>query len=200
MNRSISYYYNSKFNKYKNSHLRVDWKSKKVQYKRLSILLKIIDREKNFTITDYGSGTGELINFLKKRKYKKYYGYDVSSEMVNFCKKKYKDTKNTFFFNSSKIATKTDFLIASGVFNVRLNTNINKWEKKILKTIEHFNNFSKKGFSFNFLTSYSDPNLKKKKLYYAKPEKIFNYCKKKYKDVFLIHDFELYDFFIFVKK
>ena len=189
MNISISDYYNNKFKKYRKSHLRVDWKSKKVQYERLSILLKITDGEKNFTITDYGSGTGELINFLKKRKYKKYYGYDVSSEMVNFCKKKYKDTKNTFFFNSSKITTKTDFLIASGVFNVRLNTNINKWEKKILKTIEHFNNFSKKGFSFNFLTLYSDPDLKKKKLYYAKPEKIFNYCKKKYKNVFLILHF-----------
>ena len=72
--------------------------------------------------------------------------------------------------------------------------------KKIFKTIDHFNNFSKKGFSFNLLTSYSDHNLKKKKLYYAKPEKIFNYCKKNYNNVFLIQDFELYDFFIFVKK
>jgi len=200
MNRSISYYYSSKLNKYQNSHLAVDWKSKKAQYERFSILLKIIEREKNFTITDYGSGTGELINFLKKKKYKKYYGYDVSPEMVNFCKKKYKDTKNTFFFNSSKIVTKTDFLISSGVFNVKLDFSINKWEKKILRTIDHFNNFSKKGFSFNLLTSYSDPNLKKKTLYYAKPEKIFNYCKKKYRNVFITHDFELYDFFIFVKK
>ena len=200
MNRSISDYYSSKLNKYQNSHLAVDWKSKKAQYERFSILLKIIEREKNFTITDYGSGTGELINFLKKKKYKKYYGYDVSPEMVNFCKKKYKDTKNTFFFNSSKIVTKTDFLISSGVFNVKLDFSINKWEKKILRTIDHFNNFSKKGFSFNLLTSYSDPNLKKKTLYYAKPEKIFNYCKKKYRNVFITHDFELYDFFIFVKK
>ena len=200
MNKSISDYYSKKLKQFQDSHLAVDWKSKRVQYERLSILSKIIDNEKNFTITDYGSGTGELINFFKKKKFKKYYGYDISSEMINFCKKKFKNKKNSFFFNSSKIMYKTDFVISSGIFNVKLNTDINRWERKIFKTIDHFNNFSKKGFSFNLLTSYSNPNLKKKKLYYAKPEKIFNYCKKNYNKVFLIQDFELYDFFIFVKK
>ena len=70
MNKSISDYYSKKLKQFQDSHLAVDWKSKRVQYERLSILSKIIDNEKDFTITDYGSGTGELINFFKKKNLK----------------------------------------------------------------------------------------------------------------------------------
>jgi len=63
------------------------------------------------------------------------------------------------------------------------------------------NKKSIKGFAFNMLTKYSDREYMKEYLYYADPLFIFDYCKRNFsKKVALIHDYELYEFTILVRK
>jgi len=51
------------------------------------------------------------------------------------------------------------------------------------------------------LTKYSDREYMKEYLYYADPLFIFDYCKRNFsKKVALIHDYELYEFTILVRK
>jgi hypothetical protein len=71
----------------------------------------------------------------------------------------------------------------------------------MLFTIRQMSNLSYKGFAFNALTSYSDPQHVRPDLYYANPCFLFDYCKRNFfKQVVLLHDYGLYEFTIIVRK
>ena len=94
-----------------------------------------------------------------------------------------------------------DYTIASGVFNMNLETTDEEWKNYVINTIGTMNKLSKKGFSFNMLTSYSDKEFMRDDLYYADPLFFFDYCKKNFsKNIALLHDYQLYDFTIVVRK
>ena len=114
-----------------------------------------------------------------------YVGYDISNKMINFARKKY---KNIRFENkdilSSKINERFDYVIINGTFNNKIDQNFN-WMKKTLKILFKKTN---KAIAFNNITSYVD--YFDKKLYYAQPEKIFNFCKSELSPlVSLRHDY-----------
>ncbi len=63
------------------------------------------------------------------------------------------------------------------------------------------NRFSRKGFAFNCLTSYSDKERMREDLYYSDPCFLFDYCKRHFsKNVALLHDYGLYEFTVLVRK
>ena len=96
---------------------------------------------------------------------------------------------------------KFDFVIANGIFNVKLKIKAETWKKYVFKTIDNINKYANQGFSFNILSSYSDDYMRSDKLFYANPLEIFDFCKKNYsRHVSLIHDYGLYEFTILVKK
>ena len=60
---------------------------------------------------------------------------------------------------------------------------------------------SLKGFAFNCLTSYSDPEKMRADLFYPNPCQVFDHCKTKFsRHVALLHDYGLYEFSILVRK
>jgi len=62
------------------------------------------------------------------------------------------------------------------------------------------NQKSKRGFSFNMLTKYSDKEYMRDDLYYADPLFILDFCKRNFsKNVSLLHDYGLYEFTILVR-
>jgi hypothetical protein len=71
----------------------------------------------------------------------------------------------------------------------------------MIETINLFNQISTSGFSFNALTKYSDKEFMKDYLYYSDPLVLFDYCKKNFsRNVALLHDYNLYEFTILVRK
>ena len=89
----------------------------------------------------------------------------------------------------------------SGIFNVRNDIGDEEWRAYILQTLKAMSASSRKGFAFNALTSYSDAHLMRRELYYSNPLEMFNYYKINFsKNVALLHDYDLYDFTILVKK
>ena len=171
--KKISKYYDKRLIKYRNSPRSVGQININTLEKRLSILFEV-GNLKNSKILDFGCGTGYLYSYLKKKiKFNgEYVGYDISNEMIDFAKKKYKkarfENKNIF---KDKINERFDYVLINGTFNYRFKKNFS-WIKKTLKIL-----FKKtdKAIAFNNITSYVD--YKDELLYYAKPEKIFNYCK-----------------------
>jgi SAM-dependent methyltransferase len=197
---NVKDYYSDKIQTFGDSFKSVDWNSKESQYLRFSQLEKVLIGN-SFSVIDYGCGTGELYNFLSE-KYQdfKFYGYDISDKMLEFARNKY-NYDNTFWVNNLNKTTKADFLLSSGIFNVKLDCKNETWYDYIISTIETFNNLTVKGFSFNLLSIYSDIDKRKDNLYYADPLNIFDYCKKKFSAyVSLIHDYPLYEFTIIVRK
>jgi SAM-dependent methyltransferase len=179
----------------------VGWGTKEKQDLRFEKLMGVVlDRDSDLSINELGCGYGELVNFCKEKNMKisKYFGYDLSSEMIKAANN-YIGGPNVKLFQSRVLKTKADYTIASGIFNVKFDERKENWEIYIFDTIKHIYDNSMKGISFNFLSKYVD--WEKKDLYYADPTLIFNFCKANLSEkVNLIHDYNLFEFTIHVLK
>jgi hypothetical protein len=92
------------------------------------------------------------------------------------------------------------YTLASGIFNVRLDTPADEWQTYLLQTLDHMAARSQRGFAFNVLTGYADPEYMRPDLYYADPLHLFDYCKRHFsRQVALLHDYPLYEFTILVR-
>lgn len=182
----------------------VDWNSDESQNLRFAQLLKISNGEAKtrFSINDYGCGYGALIDFLTHCQYDfDYCGFDVAPEMVALAKTRYQALSHCRFVESELLLPLADFTVASGIFNVRLQTSDEEWLSYMLETLACIDRHSRLGFAFNVLTSYSDEEKKRPDLYYADPCLLFGYCKTQFsRQVALLHDYGLYEFTILVRK
>ncbi len=105
------------------------------------------------------------------------------------------------FTLGKKPSEPSDYAIASGIFNVRLDHENDAWRAYIESTLETLNKASIQGFAFNCLTSYADADRKRPDLYYADPGFFFDLCRRKYaRNIALLHDYDLYEFTILVRK
>ena len=71
----------------------------------------------------------------------------------------------------------TDYAVACGVFNMKLEASFDEWTEFVIHGLEEMNSHSRIGFSSNFLTKYSDADKMRPDLYYADPCFLFDYCK-----------------------
>lgn len=198
----VSDYYSEKVQLHGDTPQGVDWNGEESQYKRFDQLSRIITNPKEgYSIADLGCGYAALYDFLVSKKSSfNYIGYDVSKEMVEAAKSRI-DGNNIELVHSEKIASNVSYGIASGIFNVRLKTSNKEWLDYIISVLDNMNEYCEKGFSFNCLTSYSDDDKMKDYLYYANPMELFDLCKRKYsRNVALLHDYDLYEFTILVRK
>jgi SAM-dependent methyltransferase len=197
----VNSYYSEKIAAHGATPKGVDWNGEESQFLRFQILSEVMRGVEYFSILDYGCGFGSLYQFLEKtdRKFD-FFGFDVSQNMIDAAQASFADRKNAEW-SIALPEKKFDFTVASGIFNVRLDTPHAEWMEYILETLNTFDKISTKGFSFNVLTKYSDAEYMKDYLYYADPLVLFDYCKKHFsRNVALLHDYELYEFTIVVRK
>jgi SAM-dependent methyltransferase len=196
----INEYYSQKLREHGTTPKGVDWNGIESQELRFKTLLNIVNSNTDsFSVLDYGCGFGSMYEFMKKKfSHFSYTGFDISEEMIRAASKLYSDSK--WISTAPEIKT-YDYVIASGIFNVRLSNIDSDWHKYIIDTITYMNQISTKGFSFNVLTSYSDKEFMRDYLYYANPLDLFDYCKKNFsKQVALLHDYNLYEFTLLIRK
>lgn len=180
----------------------VDWNSIESQEIRFKQLLNVLnqDYDINNTFLDYGCGYGSLFQYLNKHNFKiDYIGYDISKEMIN--KAVQVNNHEEKWISELPDKLKVDYTVASGLFNVKQDQTNEEWENYILDTLIKINSLTKKAFAFNILTSYSDVEFMKDYLYYSDPAKLFDFCKRNFsRNVALLHDYNLYEFTIIIRK
>ena len=198
----VDRYYSDKLSKFGTTPKGVDWNSLESQQLRFEQLLKICSEEDRFSINDYGCGYAALFKYLHNNNFNcDYYGFDISSGMVNTARQLYSNYPKFTVSLGSSAEKITDYSVASGIFNVKLNIDQSKWKNYIISVLDNMNRMSRKGFSFNCLTSYSDLEYMKEELYYGDPCYFFDHCKRYYsRNVALLHDYGLYEFTILVRK
>ena len=198
----VSEYYTDKIKEHGATPRGVDWNGEESQVMRFAQLSKVIENNPDkFSLLDFGCGYGSMIDYLEGSfgEAVKYFGFDISEEMILSARNKYVE-KGTFFSDINNDLV-YDYTLASGIFNVRQEVDDESWEEYVFETLNTINAKSLKGFSFNMLTSYSDKEFMKAYLYYASPERMFAYCKSNFSNkVALLHDYPLYEFTIVVKK
>ena len=198
----VADYYSTKLFEFGESPMGVDWNGVGGQVARFDQLCKIINTQGYFSINDLGCGYGALYDYLiQKHESFSYFGIDISTDMIQTAKKRYHDKDNIQFQTSNKPAQVADYSVASGIFNVRLRHSDEEWLNYLTSTLDILNSSSSLGFAFNCLTSYSDADKMRDYLFYSDPLVLFDICKQRYsRNVTLLHDYDLYEFTILVRK
>ena len=198
----VKSYFEEKVVQFGDSPKGADWNSDTSQEIRFDQLLKVCEKNLPFSILDYGCGYGALADYLENEGYQAdYNGFDIVEKMIDTARTHNVGKSNRTFFTKSTELPVCDYVVASGIFNFRADEAFDKWTEYVVDVLEQFNTLSTRGFSSNFLTSYSDADRMQPHLYYADPLYIFDYCKKHFsKNVALLHDYKLYDFTILVRK
>jgi SAM-dependent methyltransferase len=198
----VERYYTAKVLEHGATAQGVDWNSQESQELRFAQLLKVVKPSQPFSIMDYGCGYGALVAYMSERDYPfTYRGFDISEGMIDRARQAYGHDPRCEFFNKKDDLKPGDYAVASGIFNVKLETSDAEWLDYILGTIQELGRLGTKGFAFNSLTRYSDADRMRANLYYADPLFLFDQCKVHHsKWVALLHDYGLYEFTIIVRK
>ena len=197
-------YYENTLKIHGNNFKGMNWSSSKSQYLRFKQLCKI-GILKNHTLHDIGCGNGELLIFLKKNniRFKSYLGSDISNIMIELCKRKFSKERNASFktldihkINNIKIA---DYVVASGIFNIKNNITSKVWKIYVFNTILKMFKYAKKGIAFNLMTF--DTTYRDKKIFYLSVDEILRFLRKKVsKKIIINHSYNLWEYTVFVYK
>lgn len=199
----IAEYYSEKLKRHGMTARGVDWNGEESQELRFEQLIKLIGGTGYFSLNDLGCGYGALLSFLKARfRDFGYCGFDISTDMIAAANRFHASRAGQARFTvARKPEGLADYGVASGIFNVRVGRSDGVWSDYLIATLDMLNQYSRRGFAFNCLTAYSDPEKMRPDLYYADPCRLFDHCKRTYsRDVALLHDYGLYEFTILVRK
>jgi hypothetical protein len=182
----------------------VDYNSPQAQEIRFEQLVKVINPTQPFSVIDYGSGYGALFDFLHTKRWQfVYYGIDLIEKMVIAGYETHRGHPNAHFTTNEQEVPVVDYLVAGGIFNVKMDSPYDEWQDFTVRTLHHMNTLCSKGFSFNMLTKYSEAErmVQRPDLFYGDPLFFFDYCKHHFsRNIALLHDYGIYDFTILVRK
>jgi SAM-dependent methyltransferase len=198
----IARYYAGKLRTHGATARGVDWNSPDSQDERFTQLLRVCGDDLGVSINDYGCGYGALAVRVRHDGYRgPYCGYDVAPEMVAAAAAQASELADCRFTSDQDAVAPADVTIASGIFNVRLDTPTEAWEAHVRDTIGRMAALSVRGFAFNMLTSHADADRMRPDLYYADPAAWLTYCLRRFpRSVALLHDYGLYEFTVLVQK
>jgi SAM-dependent methyltransferase len=207
--RGLQDYFTNRITTYGANFRGVDWNSAARQELCFRQLMRICEEPaqgivaQDFSINDYGCGYGALVQYLVKHDYKfaSYTGFEITQAMSDKAREMFGNLKNCRFTEDENTLSPAHYTIASGLLSLKLDNNNEQWEKYVLQLLDRLWTLSEKGFAFNSLTKYSDPDLLRPELYYADPCFLFDYCKTRFsRNVALLHDYGVYEFTILVRR
>lgn len=200
--KKISGYFTEKLEAFGPNAKGVDYNSTEAQEARFLQLTKVIDSSRKYSLLDFGSGYGGMYDYLTRLGHQLHYvGYDIAGPMTRKGRDLHPNNPDCRFTGNLAEAPVVDYAVASGTFNMKLDIDRGAWEKLVIESIHQMNAHASLGLAFNMLTIYSDADKMRPDLYYADPCFFFDYCKRNFsRNVALLHDYNLYDFTILVRK
>lgn len=199
--KEIKKYYQDKFNTFGATAEGMDWKDKESQYLRFEIISKYIDFENNPSILDVGCGSSEFLNFCLNKNYEcKYLGLDIMREMVDASNDRFgPKTAVLGDIDSIQQTDRFDYIIASGTFNAKLDTDMSEWKIFFYENILKMFNKCNKGVVFNCMTEHVDWTYDR--LFYPKLSDLTKFINEEMSRNFIVdHNYELFEMTIYIRK
>lgn len=149
-----------------------------------------------------GCGYGALLDYVRGQGLTLHYcGFDISAAMIQAAQARHANVPGYDFTTDADALQPATYAVASGIFNVRLGHPVERWRDYVAETLLLLDRLAVRGFAFNMLSIYSDPERRRDDLYYADPGEMFDVCKRQFSArVALLHDYPLYEFTIIVRK
>lgn len=191
--------YSSRYQKFGYSPKSLGWDKGK-QDVRFEILTSQYDFSEK-SILDIGCGFGDLNKTLYEKYVNNYsyLGVDLVPDLVNEARQQYVGEQINFRtgdFLDLSFDNTFDFVIASGIFNHRLN-NVNNYdliEAAIIKALS----LSNDGLAFDFLSDKVDYQLEH--TFHSSPEKILSIAYKYSRNILIRNDYMPFEFALFIFK
>ena len=178
--------YNKRFLKFGPAPEASMWFSKNRQFTRFDTILKeirLLTRQNETSIIDIGCGYGAFLEFLSERcadDIRSYYGYDISHEVIKFCKKKY--SQGPVFYTGSIPTFTAEFIIMSGTYNFFPSKDYNSWKLYFYKSLKAL--WSKTTCAMIFNLQISDQEkITDEGIVYTSKDEIESFCKTNFGNV-----------------
>jgi SAM-dependent methyltransferase len=158
----------------------VDWRNQAGQQLRFTQLLRICKLDAPFSINDFGCGYGALLGYIVEHHRMaavEYRGIDLSPAMIVAARRLWSRRPRTSFVVGSSCRRRADYSVASGVFNVRLNEPLDRWESYIEQTLRDLCRSSRRGFAVNFMLPHDDA-LMEEELYRSPTRRWVTFCRR----------------------
>lgn len=182
--------------------LGVGWNSQRAQEVRFDQLARVLHGSRTpFSVLDYGCGTGDLLGWLRNRGIScSYTGFDISDRMVREASAAHSAVDRATFTSAQHELSPADFVLASGIFNLRFGSGDEEWHDYVVRTVDQLRRLALGGLAFNLLSSHSDPARKQAGLHYADPAWWLDHCLQRFSTrTAVLHDYDLWDFTVVVR-
>jgi SAM-dependent methyltransferase len=196
----VGEYYSRSLATYGPSHRGVDWSSRESQEVRFATLLGGVDWSEAPSLLDYGCGYGALADHLEALGVScRYVGYDVAPEMIEAARSVAPPRSARRFTCAPDDLEPADIVVASGIFNVKLDTPHAAWLRYVGETIATLAGLARRRLAFNMLPPASAPELVREHLHYADREAVLTLCRETLGgDVELREHYGLWEFTVVV--
>ncbi|MBP7777000.1 MAG: class I SAM-dependent methyltransferase [Acidobacteria bacterium] len=201
--QTVERYYTDRLREFGATARGVDWNSAESQVLRFDQLLQVVDAAAPAAaLLDVGCGYGALLDTVRQRGLDlDYRGFDISHDMVAAARASHGHDSRAAFTTDPAALRPATYAVASGIFNVKLHHDEADWHDYVWAAIASLHQAGSRGFAFNMLSTYSDPERRRDTLYYADPLEVFDRCKRQFSPrVALLHDYPLFEFTIVVRK
>jgi SAM-dependent methyltransferase len=199
---AVERYYSGRFAEHGATARGVDWNSAESQEIRFAQLARACPADRPFTLLDYGCGYGALLPYLRERGFAvEYTGFDLAPGMLEHARARFAGEPAARFVGPQDALEPADVVVASGIFNVRLDVDAPSWHAYVTSTVHRLAALSRRAFAFNCLTSYSDPERMRDDLSYGDGPAFFDLAKREIApSVALLHDYGLWEWTLIVRK
>jgi SAM-dependent methyltransferase len=200
--RAVADYYAEKLRAHGPGAAGVDWNSEESQALRFRELCRVLPDARPFSLLDVGCGTGALVDYLERSgRTFAYWGCDAAGPMIEAARGLHGAKAPVHFVPTLDDAPSCDVVVASGIFNVRLEASDEVWSTHMEATVRQMAQKALRGFAFNALSLYSDPAKRRPDLYYADPVRWFDFVKRELSTaVALLHDYPLWEFTLLARR
>ena len=176
----VAAYYSDKVRRYGATPAGVDWPCEATQQLRFSQLLKVCDFGGGFSLNDVGCGYGALLSHLSTRHSRHpvdYLGTDLSEEMIAAASRRWSRRRTAHFRVARDTSRTADYSVASGVFNVKLDSTDQAWVRGIKQTLARMRSDSRRGLAVNFIDA-ALCSARIPQIYYADAEWWASHCER----------------------
>lgn len=201
--RQVAKYYTLKLSEHGATPEGVDWNSQESQIIRFNQLLEVTGEDRKCSVLDYGCGYGAMARHMRDIGYiGTYVGFDISEEMIKVAREQQSELQDCDFISDTPLLPIIDYTLASGLFNVKQDVPVDMWQSYVVDTIHEIAEHSRKGFSFNMLTVYSDQEKMSGNLYYGDPGFYVDHCIRNYSRYVTVNhcNYGLHEFTMLVRK
>lgn len=151
-------HYNVLLEKFGDSPQAVAWRDQPFQEFRFASVAQVFEHEAGpISVYEVGCGLGHMYEFLRQRfPSAAYAGCDINPQMIELALRRIPNVRLETRDIVAAPPPSSDYVVASGIFNLRMQTSVDRWWSTVKSVLKAMYGFAGKGIAANFLTDRVD--------------------------------------------